>query len=472
MKTKLFPRKPIQFGVSKTRLNSVLASLLLLLSSTQVSADVQVELTEPNWQFLLESAPVSPVSAQLPPAEKGFARDIQPLLTQQDFNAVAKAFEPRSLENDSAALQQLRGQVMLSLKRYDEAEEALKAALQQMPNLALAHRSLSMLYMLNKNYSEARKHLSRSIELGVADAQLYGQLAFINLNSQQPAAAIAGYQQALYLQPDNLQWQQGLLYAWLNSHNFNAAQRLVEDMIEQGQHQNPHELWLLRSQIALQRNHPEQALSSLEVALQLTPKDLSNSLLAAKLHVQHGSIPRAIELLKLSLGNDDVVESAEYWATLRQVLPWLLNQQRYTSVDSLLVATTGVEIPTDFQAELNLYRGQIAVARNANDRALKYFSRAIKQDPLLPEAVLAIAKLYQSQNQYQQAENYFVRASTLPQVQQQALVAHAQMQIEQRQFQQAVNLLQQVVKLDPNRRDIKHNISELQKIIRQEQYGA
>ncbi|GAB2676809.1 tetratricopeptide repeat protein [Aliiglaciecola aliphaticivorans] len=472
MKIKLFPNLCIPATRFKTAVDSVFAGLLLLLSSTQVFANVEVALAEPNWQFLLESAPVSPISAQLPPQEKRFAREIQPLLSKQEFEAVATAFEQRPLANDSAALQQLRGQVMLSLKRYDEAENALKSALQQMPNLALAHRSMSMLYMLNKNYSKAREHLSRSIELGVADAQLYGQLAYLNLNSQRPAAAIAGYQQALYLQPDNLQWQQGLLYAWLNSHNFDSAQRLVEDMIEQGQHENPHELWLLRSQIALQREHPEQALSSLEVALQLSPQDLSNSLLAAKLHVQHGSIPRAIELLKLSLGNDEVVESAEYWATLKQVLPWLLNQQRYASVDSLLSAAARVEVPVDFQGLLNLYRGQIAVARNANKRALKYFSQAIKHDPLLPEALLGIAKLYQSQNKYQQAENYFVRASSLPQVQQQALVAHAQMQIEQRQFQQAVGLLQQVIKLNPNRRDIKHNISELQKIIRQQQYGA
>lgn len=459
-----------------TRSLLCLACLSLTLS-TGAQAALQVKLAEPDWQFLLQSQPVSPTSAQLESNERSFAQKIQPLLNVQNYQEVANAFNSRELSQDSAALQQLRGQVMLSLKRYDEAELALNAALKKLPNLALAHRSLSMLYMLKKDYTQARTHLTRSIELGVADAQLYGQLAFINLNSQHAASAIAGYQQALYLDPENSQWQQGLLYAWLNSHNFAAAQRMVEDMLEQSTHANPTELWLLRSQIAMQQQQPQVALRSLEIALQLTPQDSSNTLLAAKLHVQHGSVARAVELLTGSLPKVTESDLPDVIAALDQILPWLLSQSvadksQQKHAAALLEATSRLKIKGLYQAKLNLYRGQLALQQNHTDNAKRYLTQAIEQEPLLGDALLALAKVYQKQNLSQQAELYFVRASAIPQVKLQALLANAQLQIEQSNYPQALELLQQAVRVEPNRRDLQHNVRELQKIVMQGQYAS
>ena len=450
---------------------------LLVLLSFGAQAAMQVKLAEPDWQFLLSSQPVSPTSAQLASNERNFAQQIQPLLNAQNYAAVAQAFGSRALANDSAALQQLRGQVMLSIKRYDEAEAALNAALQQMPDLALAHRSLSMLFMLKKDYAKARIHLTRSIELGVADAQLYGQLAFVNLNSQHAASAIAGYQQALYLEPENPQWQQGLLYAWLNSHNFAAAQRLVEDMLEQGKHHNPAELWLLRGQIALQQQQPQAALSSLEMALQLAPEDSANALLAAKLHVQHGSVARAVELLSNSLSQVNAQNQPAIFAALEQVLPWLLSQSASNKIQqkhaiTLINAAGALKLKGLEQAKLNLYRGQLALQQNELDKAKRYLTQAIDQEPLSGEALLALAKVYQQQNLNQQAELYLVRASAIVAVKLQALLANAQLQIEQNNYPQALELLQQAALLEPNRGDIQQNVGALQKIVRQGQYAS
>lgn len=464
-------------NLTKLCLLVMVCAIPSLALSSGAQAAVQVKLAEPDWQFLLHSQPVSPSSAQLEASERSFAQQIQPLLSAQNYTEVAKAFSSRELSQDSAALQQLRGQVMLSLKRYDEAQQALNAALKKQPNLALAHRSLSMLYMLKKDYDQARIHLTRSIELGVADAQLYGQLAFINLNSQHAASAIAGYQQALYLEPDNSQWQQGLLYAWLNSHNFAAAQRLVEDMLEQGKHADPTELWLLRSQIAMQQQQPQIALKSLEIALQLAPQDTANTLLAAKLHVQHGSVARAVELLSASLSGVSNKVAPELLEALEQILPWLLSQSvadksQEKHAAALLDATAKLQVKGQALAKLNLYRGQLALQQNNKDKAKAYLTQAIEQEPLLGEALLALAKVYQQQNLSQQAEQYFVRASAIPAVKLSALLGNSQLQIEQNNYPQALELLQQAARVEPNRRDIQQNIHELQKIVRQGQYAS
>ncbi|MFT2092445.1 tetratricopeptide repeat protein [Paraglaciecola sp. 2405UD69-4] len=472
-------------------LTSLSAALFITLTSFTfiANAAIDVVLAEPDWEFLLDSRPIEMTSAKLDASEGRFAQRVRPLLNEKNYAEAAALFAARDIAHDSAALRQLRGQVLLSLKRFDEAEQALQAAIDIMPNLALAHRSLSMLYMLKKEYGKASEHLTKSIELGVADAQLYGQLAFINLNNHHAASAIVGYQQALYLQPENTQWQQGLLYAWLNSHNYGAAQRLVDDMLEQGQHANPVELWLLRSQIALQMHKPKHALSSMEIALHLAEsgqtdeaslaKHTQNQVLAAKLHVQHGSVSRAVELLTSSLGKysslastqNDAVQQ-EILSALAQILPWLFNQGEDQKAAALLSIAESIDVPVLFQAKMNMYRGQLAFQQGKTKSAIQHLSKAVAKDPRLGEAILSLANAYQKQGQVQQAQRYFVRASTLPGLKVRALLSHAQLQIEQKTYPQALDLLLQALKVAPNRQDIRNNVHALQTIIKQGQYES
>jgi predicted Zn-dependent protease len=280
----------------KTKIHIQILTLCLAMSQTLYCwADINIKLNAPTWEFLLKNEPQSATEAQLAPSENNFARSIQPLLSAQNHSAISQAFEKRDINNDSAALRLLRGQIMLSLKQYNKAEQALKAALDSMPNLAAAHRSLSMVYMIEKHYAQARQHLTRSIELGVADAQTYGQLAFVNLQLGQAASAIAGYQYALFMEADNKQWQIGLLYALIQSQAFNQAQALLEDLLKNDPKNA--ELWLQRGQLALRQERPQQSIASLENALQLGVKDAENIATIAQLHIQSGSPRRAIELL-------------------------------------------------------------------------------------------------------------------------------------------------------------------------------
>ena len=200
-------------------LKTVLFSSALCLLSTSVFANsspanpLQVTLADPVWQVMLNNHAIAQRTAAITPNEQSFARQLQPLLQQKNYQAIAGLFRQRPLADDSSALQVLRGQVLLSLQQYDDAANALKAALGKQPDLALAHQALSLVLMQQQQYQQARPHLVASINLGVADAQVYGQLAYINLKTAQAASAVAGYQQALLLEPDNSQWQQGLLYA-------------------------------------------------------------------------------------------------------------------------------------------------------------------------------------------------------------------------------------------------------------------
>lgn len=58
------------------------------------------------------------------------------------------------------------GDLLLHLRRYDEAEIRLKQALELDPGLALAHSSLGVLRMRQKRMDDARRHLEEAVRLG------------------------------------------------------------------------------------------------------------------------------------------------------------------------------------------------------------------------------------------------------------------------------------------------------------------
>ena len=432
-------------------------------------AEIHLQMADPDWQFLLDNRPLTGTNAQLKANERGFAQKIQPMLAKQNYAGVLQAFAERPIENDSAALRQLRGQVLLSQQLYDKAEQALKAALHAMPNLALAHRSLSMVYMQKKDYPQARTHLQRSIELGVADAQVYGQLAFVNLQMGQGASAVAGYQQALFMDAGNLQWQQGLLYALTNSHALDQAQALVEEMLQADS--GNADLWLLRSHIALQRDNQKDALNSLEMAFSLGENTPENFAMAAQLHLQQGSQQRAVELLSNNLAQLDAENKKSMLATIDQVVAWLAFQKNWTAVSQMMNALDKVDnkaqsIPSFYQARFDVYRAQLALAKGDDTQVKRWLIKAVKTDPTHGDALLALGNFYKTHNQLDRALMYLVRAEAIPEFKERALLSRAQLEIDRKAYPEALRLLRQVAQLNPGRGDIVANIRSLENLVR------
>jgi tetratricopeptide (TPR) repeat protein len=450
---------------SASRLSTLSLTLTLLLSPLSSHAAIEVELQAPNWEFLLQNQPLAQTEAQLTQNESRFASTLQPLLASQDHNAVLQAFENRDIENDSAALRQLRGQVLLTLKRYKEAEQALTAALDLMPDLALSHRSLSMVYMIDKQYNKARQHLRRAIELGVADAQVYGQLAYVNLQLGNAASALAGYQYALFLDPDNRQWSQGLLYALINSQAFDQAQALLDTMLK-AEPDNT-DLWLQRSQIALQQERPLQAISSLETALQLGDNNVNNLATMAQLHIQNGSPNRAVELLatniKQFVGND----ANSKIHVVDQICAWLAFQQQWPQLEKLTQALeqNDTKLTSEYRSRFALYRAQIALSSDQQKSAKTNLEQAIKDDPSNGEALLTLANLLRDQHSNDRALLYYVRAEALPNYKERALLGHAQLEINRQAYTEALRLLRQVAQANPTRSDVLANIQSLESLV-------
>jgi tetratricopeptide (TPR) repeat protein len=447
-----------------------------------------------DWILAIDNQLLSPLEAKISPYEKSFARKVSTLLANNQYPEIATLFDARAIENDSEALLLLRGQVLLLLKRSDEAEKAFILALDKMPDLIKAHQGLSLLYMQQHDYKSAQLHLIRSIELGQADEQIYAQLAFIHVKNHQPWSAIAAYRQALMLSPGESQYQQGLLFALIAAGDLSQASALLDELINK-QPDNP-QLWLQRGQIALKKSDNVQALVSIEIALKLNPKDTSNQLLAAQLHLTQGSSERAVFLVEESVeqyskqylqqvnnnsNTADMLKTQPKIANVMlQTLAWLVAEQQWgiaSDFISTLERGLSTKVENDIAAlffnkaqaaQFSVYTAQLSLQDGNVKKAMASLNNALEVDPTLGDALLSLANLYKQQQQFTQARLMYVRAEALPEYQLSAWLGLAQIEIDSTNYKSALVLLKKALRSQPSRQDLIVNIRALEKLIHHE----
>lgn len=445
-------------------------------SKTLKINSIQIKQLPPVWTLPAGNNPLLQRDAKLLPAEQTLARKLRPLLDQKNYAAALTAIEaishadykPEPILSLSPALLQVKGQIHVSLSEYEKAKQAFHSAIEQLPDFIRAHKNLAVIYIKQKNYQTARKHLIKTITLGEGDAQLFGYLAYINLQLSTPWSAIAGYKQALLLEPENAQWQQGLLYSLISAKNNHSAKAMLNEMLQKTP--NDQRLWLQRSRISLDDNSPLDALTSMEMALRLGNNEADNLIATAQLHLNHGSVSRAAELMALlltqwqnnSLQLND--KNNEQFDAIESVIAWLIYDKHWPEAKLLLNHANkyAKSISSLQQSQLKIH--QASLPGNSIKNITQLYEQAITLAPTNGHALMALAEHYQQQNDYTQAQLLFVRAASLNEFSERAYIGHAQVYIEQKNYSQAATLLRKALKLNPTRQDLVQNIRLLDRL--------
>ena len=434
--------------------------------------NIKIKQLAPVWTMTTGNNPLLQRDAKLLPAEQNLALILQPLLNKKDYTGALRAikqstqpdYQPEPLLSLSPALLQVKGQIQLSLKQNNSAKKSFLAAIAKLPDFIRAHKSLAVIYIQQKNYIAARKHLIKTITLGEGDAQLYGYLAYINLQLSTPWSAIAGYKQALLLEPDNKQWQQGLLYSFITAKDNHAAKAMINQMLQQTP--NNTRLWLQLSRIALDDNTPLEALTSMEMAIRLGNKDPDNLIATAQLHLNHGSVSRAADLMSqlLKKPSSNRRKNRENFEAIESILSWLIYEKHWSEAKKMLKHSAKyAKYLTQVQrSQLKLH--QASIPGKSKRQITKLYEAAIKLAPTNGRALIALAEHYQQHKNYTQAQLLFVRAATLRAFAERAYVGHAQVYIELKNYQKAADLLRKALKRNPSRQDLVQNIRLLDRM--------
>jgi tetratricopeptide (TPR) repeat protein len=451
---------------SPLSMKSTLLALTLLWTLCGHAAELQITLPQPQWLLPPVSMPLTQREAGLEPREQGIALRLGPLLMEGDYEAAQVLIEEEldaALENPysafSAGLNFVAGQIYLSTGADQKAETALQMALIQLPDFVRARQALGLLYLRQERYEEAREHITRAVSLGGSNAALFGYLGYLNQQTGHPWGAVGAYQQALMLEHANLQWQQGLLYALMGARQFESAQALIDELL--AQYASDAGLWLYRANIAVNLQRPETALASLEMAIRLGDTSPGNLQACAQLHLQHGSMPRAIELLQAS-----VAAGLDY-DYIDLTLAYLIPQGEYDYARELLATARAgwSALSTADQSRVLNREASIALQEERTDAALTALQEAIELDPGNAEALLQLAGLQARERRYIQAELLYDRASAYPEVRERALLGLAQLALDQFAYAEALTLLREVQQLNPDRFDLRENVRILENLV-------
>ena len=441
---------------------SLLCTLLLTASLfTSATNAIEIALDAPRFSFVIENNLAAEQQEKLSPTESQLAQQLKPLLKTKDYAQVITLLEAHQSNERSAALWLITGQVHLALGHKKEAELALNNALLTAPNLVRVHRTLAALHIQQQQLKKAQNHLIRAIEGGMQDPQLFGQLAYINLNQGAPWSAIAGYQQALLLQPHHQPWKKGLLYALQQAGNHQAAFAMVNELLNTSP--TDKNLWLQRAQITLALDLQSKAITSMEMALRHGETKSSNLLSTAQLHLANGSIERGADLLiRLNASNSVAFSQIE------PAISWLINDEQLQPALRILKKMLNINKLSPLEQSLYYATLGSATEQQSPKRALKYFKKSLALNPNQARVLIKLAQHYQQKQQHSRAELYYQRAEIFPNYKKQSLAGLAQLALNQQHYAKALTYLHKLKRLSNNTLAIEKNITIIKRLVAQQ----
>src|SRR5690606_23602385 len=355
------------------------------------------------------SGPYSQREASIAPEEYETAERLRTMLDSDQRDAVLKELEAFYDIELSPAMLTLKAQIYFSLKMYDKAEAAYLVVLKRSPQLIRAHSDLAQLYLFKEDFKNARKYFANAVAFGSNEALIHGQLGYLNLTLHGPYSAISEYQKAMALEPENKQWQQGLLAALTQAKMYEAAQALLQELL--AKRPNEPELWLNQAALALHTEDFAQAAVSVEMAILLGDTDQRNLKTAAQLHLQLGSYDRALALLEQSLtrGKLDMAVIDEYFRWLSQLGMWDKAGQLLNGVEKDVA-----QMSSDNRSQYYLRRAEIESHKKNFAKAKDHYKRSLTHNPSNSNALLSYADFSVTHGDFVEAELLYIRAEAIP----------------------------------------------------------
>lgn len=473
-----------------TRWPQFLLSIVVLAPAYAADTDLAVELPAVTLTIPRVSPPHFQREGVPYASENAFAIELLALMDRQDYEgALALAREklgpmmavletgdpagvvarsagpgrlpipPTGSEDVSATVLYVIGVAYLYLERWVPAEAALKAALVPLPDYQRVHEALGNLYIQTERWDEARTHLNRAAELGLNTAQLHASLGYINYKAKNWWGMASAYQQALTMEPDVRGWQTALLSALSETRQYAPGLALVEQMLQR----EPDDpvLWLYRSYMALNAGDRALALTSLEATMRLGDGSVANKQVAAALHMERGSIARAVELLKSAPAADLDFQFID------QALAWLNYENEWDYFrDVLATAEARRNLLDNLEGSRLLTHVSNLQLHDGNRRAaITTLQQAVELDSSNAEALITLGRAYRDERNLNRAELMFQRASAFELYREDALVSLAQIAIDQQNFERALDLLRDVVSRNPARTDLQRNVDVLENLV-------
>ncbi|MCX8091609.1 MAG: tetratricopeptide repeat protein [Verrucomicrobiae bacterium] len=391
----------------------------------------------------------------------GFAAEVEPRLSAEEQQFYREKILPLLREDPKKALPELEARIKPDASalfdflvgnihfQHDELTNAVKyfeQAVAKFPSFRRAWKNLGIALVRSGQFDAAVGPLTRSIALGDVDGRAFGLLGYAHLNAGRLVSAEAAYRQALLLEPENLDFQLGLVKSLVGQAHYDAALALLDELLQK--HPDRDTLWSIQANVYLQKNELAKAAVNFEVLRRLDKATAEHLFTLGDIYLSQEARDLALEAYRAALEKDGWQRPAK---ALRAA-ELLTARGAFAEAKALcerIRAVAGGNLAADDELKLLKQEAKVAMATGAGEDAIRVLEQIITRNPLDGEALLLAGDYYARQGDLEKAQFRYDAAAKLAGFEADAFVKQAQLLVKSGKYALAVETLRKAQKLRP-----------------------
>jgi tetratricopeptide (TPR) repeat protein len=364
--------------------------------------------------------------------------------TAQD-RAITK-LQQRVDASSSASVHFMLGSLLFQRERLPEAAASYETAVGKHGAFRRAWKNLALVQMRLANFPAATKALTRTVQLGGADALTYGLLGFALANADDQVGAESAYRLAAMLDPTTLDYRLGLARAYFKQRRYADAAALTGTLITA--HPDRGDLWLLQANAFAGLNEFTKAAENLELVDRLGQATTDSLHLLGDIYSNQDLPDLATGAWLRAIGKD---QKGDVTRALRAAKALAVRgahgecQKVLDAIDKTFAA----KVDDNARKEMLKLRARIAVASGAGEEEARVLEQIVTLDPLDGEAILLLGQYHQRRGESEMAVLQFERAAGIQGFEADAKVRHAQLLVGKGRYAEALPLLRRAQQVKP-----------------------
>lgn len=456
------------------------ATALFALTSLTVSADATDDGALTFWrdpafvkQFLGSYGARTEIEPRVSPEERKDFEQVALLMSAEGGcekarelleKSLAKSVDKKGQSQASALYDFTLGNICFQKDDLGGATTWYAQAVAKQPSFLRAQKNLGLVYVRSNAFDRAIAPLTAAIDLGAADGLTFGLLAHSYAMTEQYVAAESAYRQAVMLQPETMDWKNGLVRCLFKERKYEEAASLCGDMLRKDPART--ELWLLQANAWISLRQPLRAAENYELLDRagLASTACLNTL--GDIYVNEGVPELAVTAYRRALEKGGI--EADVAAALRNA-EVLATRVAYAEAETLLdrakelyAAKLG---PAEKKRILKLEARIAAASGQAGEEQVRLLENIASLDPLDGEALILLAQHYARVGNPDKACFLCERAAGIEKYEAEAKLRHGQILVKAGKYQDALPLLKRAQELKP-RDDIQRYIEQVERAAR------
>lgn len=389
-----------------------------------------------------------------------YTNSVQPILAQDPKKAIV-LLQSRVKPSSSAQFDYLLANIYFQNEDLTNAVKYFESALMKFPDYRRAQKNLAFALVRDGKYGDAIKPLTRTVALSGGDSKVFGLLGFAYMNQSRFSSAEGAYQQALALEPENIDFKLGAVKCAVETANYDHALALLEELLKQAPDRA--NLWTLQANIFIQKEQPQKAAVSLEFLRRLGKADAKSLYLLGDTYMAQDSRELALGAYLEALEKD---EGKNPGKALRPA-QILVSRAAWDEARQLFAKIRGAGGTLSTEDELKLLKleSKVAMANGEGEKAIQTLERIVEKNPLDGEALLLAGDYYARNGQPEKAQFRFDTASKLTGFEADAFVKQAQLFAKTQKYAEAAELLRKAQKVKP-RDNVQRYLEKVEQLAR------